>query len=83
MGTDENAIEFLKNQDRATGSFSKPRFISRIKKLAAEYPDQVDYVQNEDGTICAHFPVAWVKITPPRQYTDEQKQAMAANLRRG
>ena len=65
MGNEENVIEFLKGQDRATASFSQGRYITRIKKLAETWPDQVDYIQNPDGTICAHFPVSWIRIAHP------------------
>lgn len=37
-GNIENCIEFTKDSGRATVSFSQGRYISRIKKLAAERP---------------------------------------------
>ncbi len=39
-------------------------------------------VENTDGSICAHIPVSWVRIIPPREYTDEQRQQMADAMRR-
>lgn len=82
-GNVENGIEFLKDSDRATVSFSQGRYISRIKKLAAEHPAECEIVaENTDGSICAHIPVSWVRITPPREYTDEQRQQMAEAMRR-
>lgn len=38
-------------------------------------------VDNEDGSICAHVPVSWLRISPPRQYTEEQRQQMGERLR--
>ena len=77
-GNVENGIEFLKDSDRATVSFSQGRYISRIKKLAAERPAECEIVaENTDGSICAHIPVSWVKINPTQQLSDERRQRMA------
>ena len=77
-GNVENGIEFLKDSDRATVSFSQGRYISRIKKLAAERPAECEFVaENTDGSICAHIPVSWVKINPTQQLSDERRQRMA------
>lgn len=79
----ENAIEFVKDNDRATVSFSQGRYITRIRKLAAERPEECEIVaENKDGSICAHIPVTWVKIIPTRQLTDEQRQQIAQQFRR-
>lgn len=79
----ENAIEFIKDSDRATVSFSQVRCITRIKKLAAERPEECEIVaENKDGSICAHVPVSWVKIIPTQQLTDEQREQRAEAMRR-
>lgn len=78
----ENVIEFLRGQDTASVTFSQGRYITRIKKLAEEYPDECQIIaENQDGSIFAHLPVSWVKISPPRQYSEEQREAMAERLR--
>ena len=33
-------------------------------------------------SICAHVPVAWIRISPPKQYTEEQRQQMGERMRR-
>ena len=77
-GNVENSIEFLKDGDRATVSFSQGRYISRIKKLAAERPAECEIIaENTDGSICAHIPVSWIKLTPAQQLSDERRQRMA------
>ncbi|MGI6068861.1 MAG: hypothetical protein ACOYBE_00340 [Blautia sp.] len=79
----ENAIEFTKDSDRATVSFSQGRYIGRIRKLAAARPEECEIMtENKDGSICAHIPVNWVKISPPKKYTEEQRQKMAVRLQR-
>ena len=78
----ENAIEFLKDQKIATGTFSQGRYISKIRKLAESHPDDCRITaENPDGTIVVHFPVRWIKIIPSREYSEEQKMEMAERLR--
>ena len=77
----ENVIEFLENQKRATVTFSQGRYKSRIRKLAKEYPEACEIVaENPDGSIYAHIPTSWIKISPPRQFTEEQRQRMGERL---
>lgn len=82
-GNVENVIEFMKDSGRATVSFSQGRYKSRIKKLAAERPEECEIVaENKDGSLCAHIPVAWIKIKPTQQITEEQREVMAERMRR-
>ena len=58
----ENVIEWIKDDRRATLSLSQRRTISRVRQLAAQYPDQCRIVaENKDGSIYAHIPVSWVR----------------------
>lgn len=71
----ENVIEFLEGEAMATVTFSQGRYKSRIKKLAAERPEECEIVaENQDGSICAHIPVSWVKINPSPKVTEETRQ---------
>ena len=77
----ENVIEFLENQERATITSSQGRFKSRIRKLAAEHPEECDIVaENPDGSIYAHISTSWIKISPPRQFSEEQRRQMGERL---
>lgn len=81
-GVTENVIEFLRNQDRATVTLCQPRFITRIRKLAEEYPAECQIVvENKDGSIMAHIPTKWIKFNPPLQLSEEQRKAMAERMR--
>ena len=74
-GSDENVIEFTKDTDRATVTLSQGRYVTRIKRLAAEHPEECRIIaQNSDGSIYAHIPVKWVKIGVPRTVSEETKQ---------
>lgn len=81
---DECGIEWLKSSKIATVQFpSKNRFNSKVRKLAEQYPDEVEiYAENPDGSIVAHIPVSYIKISHPRQISDEQKQEMAMRMRK-
>ena len=80
-GCNENAIEFMTNGTKATLTFSQGRYKSVIRKLSEKHPDDCQIIaDNEDGSICAHVPVAWIRISPPKQHTEEQRQQMRERL---
>lgn len=78
----ENNIEFTQNSKTATVYFAQGRYISKIKKLKEKYPDEVDIaVENYDGSIVAHIPTKWIKISASkREMTDEQREAARKRL---
>lgn len=79
----ENVIEFIENEKRATVTFSQGRFKSRIRKLAAEHPEECQIMkENKDGSLLAHVPVSWIKINPTRQLSDEQRNELAERIKR-
>ena len=79
----ENVIEFSDDQQFASVTASKRRLINRIKKLAHKFPDDVQILHtNNDGSVFAHVPTSWVKINPPRQISDEQRQRLSENARK-
>lgn len=71
----DNVIEFLKGSERATVTFSQGRYKSRIKKLAANRPEECQIVaENTDGSMCAHVPTSWIKILPLAMRTETQRE---------
>lgn len=79
----ENVIEFLENQENATVTFSQGRYKGKIRKLAEERPGECQIIaENKDGSLCAHIPTAWIKIIPPRQLSEKQRQEIAERLAR-
>lgn len=71
----ENVIEFIENEKRATVTFSQGRFKTRIRKLAVEHPEECQIMkENKDGSLLAHVPVSWIKITPLAKRTEEQRE---------
>lgn len=69
----ENCIEWLNGQDRVTVSLSQGKFINKVKRLAEKNTEVEIVAENEDGSICAHIPLKFIKISPPRVVSEEQK----------
>ncbi len=70
----ENALEWYTGNNMVTVTLSQKRLINKIKKLAQQFPDEVkiDCI-NDEGTILAHIPLSYLKITRPREVSDEQR----------
>lgn len=86
-GTVENCIEFLKDQKRATVTFSQARYITRIKKFAEKYPEEceivaVNKIPGEGEVICAHVPTTWIRVQPSvsKELTEEQRKEIGEKL---
>ena len=73
----EFAIEWVKGGKYAgvtvpTGTALK----SKLIRLAEQHPDDVKIIaENDDGSIFAHIPVKYIKISPPRKMPEEQRKA--------
>lgn len=82
LTTQENVIEFMRNAKVATVTFCQPRYVTKVEKLAKDHPDEVQIVyRNKDGSIVAHVPVSYVKVSRPRELTEEQKQKAGERLK--
>ena len=78
----ENVLQWYTGYESVTCSFTQRRFITKFKKYAEEHPEEVKIVaENKDGSICAKFPLKWLKISPPRAVSEEQKAAASERLR--
>ena len=76
MSNRENVIEWLRDEETATVTFTQGRMKKRIMKLAEERPDEVFVTAiNADGSMCARIPTKWIKIGPPRSVSEEQVEA--------
>lgn len=74
------------DRDSAYFSSDENRWIQKIRKLKQQRPDEIAVEldpENNDGCICAKFPVSWFKIAPPvkRKLTDEQRQAYSERMK--
>lgn len=60
-------------------SSDERKWITKITKLAQSRPDEVTILispEKNDGCIYARVPASWLKISPPRQVSQEQKEKM-------
>lgn len=77
-GCIENVIEFIKDEARATVTFSQGRYKTRIKQLAESHPEECEIVaENQDGSLCAHIPVKWIRINPSKELSDEERERLS------
>lgn len=77
----ENNIEFLTGAETATVTFTQRKYISKMKRLHAKFPDEIKYfVENKDGSVCAEVPLTWIKISHPKKVSDEQREAARERL---
>lgn len=76
----ENAIEWVNGQNKVTVTLSQGKYINKVKKLAKTQSDVEILAENEDGSICAHLPLKYIKISPPRQVTEEQREKARERL---
>lgn len=82
----DNCLEWYSGDKTVSCTFSQNKYVNKIKKLAADCPEECHIdVENDDGSIVASFPLAWVKIHRPqkRVMTEEQKRRTADRLRKG
>ena len=71
--------------DKAFFSSDERRFITKIHKLIAKYPEQVRIIkepEDNNGCIYCELPKEWFRIQPPvkRNLTDEQREQIAQRL---
>lgn len=82
----ETSIERVQGTDYCTVFTAERKFINTLNRLKEEYPSEVEISTiNEDGSMVAHVPYSWFKFIKPhakREYTDEQKQAMAERMKK-
>lgn len=79
----EFVIEWIKGSEFAGITVpSGTALKSRLLRLAERNPDEVKIVvENKDGSLFAHIPVNYIKISPPRQISEEQKEAASERFR--
>lgn len=79
----EFAIEWIKGAEYAGVTVpSGTALKSKLLKLVDKNPKDVKIVaQNKDGSLYAHIPINYVKISPPRQISEEQREAASERFR--
>lgn len=79
----ECVIEWIKGQATASVTFApNTKYANKLQKLAKEYPDVVDIIVNPDGSVFGHVPLKWVRLSPSRKLTEEQRIAAVEALKK-
>ena len=81
----ETAFNTYQGSQIMTFFSEQERWINKLKRLKEKYPNEINIIveNKEDGSIVAECPISWMKFSPPRQMTEEQKQAASERLRIG
>ena len=74
------------DRDRAYFSSDERKWITRIRKLKEQRPDQVRIIrepEENDGCIYCELPVEWLKVSPKREViiTEEKREKLAERMR--
>lgn len=80
----EFCIEWLKGDEYAGVTVpSGTALKSKLMRYAQERPDEVKLMaENKDGSAFFHIPISYVKVSPPRKVSEEQKKAAGERFRR-
>lgn len=80
----EFAIEWIKGRDYAGVTVpSGTALKSKLMRYAQEKPDEVKLMfENKDGSAFFHIPINYVKVSPPRKVSEEQREAAGERFRK-
>ena len=78
----ENVIEWIRNDKEVTVTLcGNSRYATKVRKLAEQYPDEVKIIHvNNDGSIVAHLPLSYIKISHPKIMSEENKIKAAERM---
>lgn len=79
----EFSIEWIKGSEYAGVTVpSGTALKSKLFRLAEQNSDDVKIiVENEDGSLFAHVPVNYIKISRPKKMSDEQREAASERFK--
>lgn len=80
----EFCIEWLRSGEYAgVTTPSSTALKSKLMRLTKERPDEVKVMaENKDGSAFFHIPISYIKVSPPRQVSEEQREAAGERFRR-
>ena len=81
----ETAFDYLSCDTHATFTTTEPKWIRKITALSKTNPNEVQIIytpEQNNGTLYAHIPKSWLKVSPPKKMslTEEQRLAAAERL---
>lgn len=80
----ENVIEWLTGEDTIAVTVSQKKFVNKIKRFALTDENVVILAENPDGSIFAHLPLSYLKLSPKRKdnISAERKAELAERMRK-
>jgi hypothetical protein len=76
--TNEYVIEWVIGDEKATCTVPENTALNnKLTRLAEEYPQEVEIINSE----LFRVPARWVKISPPRKMSEEQRQQASERLK--
>lgn len=80
----EFCIEWIKGRDYAGVTVpSGTALKSKLMRYSQEKPDDVKLMaENKDGSAFFHIPVSYIKVSPPRKVSEEQREAAGQRFRK-
>lgn len=80
----EFCIEWIKGNDYAGITVpSGTALKSKLMRYTQERPDEVKLKsENKDGSAFFHVPVSYIKCSPPRKVSEEQREAAGERFRK-
>lgn len=80
----EFCIEWTKDRDFATVTApSGTALKSKLIALSEKHPEEVKQVsESVDGSVLYHVPVKYIKVSPPKAVSEEQKNQAAERFKK-
>ena len=80
----ENEIEWITGDETISVTVSQKKFVNRIKRFALTDENVVILAENNDGSIFAHLPISYLKLSPKRtvNQTVQEKSEWAEKMRK-
>lgn len=80
----EFCIEWIKGSDYAGVTVpSGTALKSKLMRYAESRPEEVKLMaENKDGSAFFHIPISYIKLSPPRKVSEEQREAAGERFRK-
>lgn len=80
----ENVIKWITGDETISVTVSQKKFVNRIKRFALTDENVVILAENNDGSVFAHLPISYLKLSPKRtvNQTVQEKSEWAEKMRK-
>ena len=78
----ETYIGYCVGDNKCSIFSSEKKWVNKVLKLKEKYPNDITIeFLNADGSVLAYAPIKWMKFSPPRKMSEEQKKAAGERMR--